>query len=111
MMKIVFSPIRKDAELTLEKQGETLIVNGQIFDFSTLAEGGEVTPEGDEPVWFAAPVRRENGHIVCALFLPHGADAPEETLYPEPLENLPDGAVAVPAHSKPETGLSFEPPV
>lgn len=106
-MKITFSPMRKDEALTLEKSGESLVVNGVVFDFSTLQEGAEIAPEGDEPIWFAEPVRRISGEIVCALVLPHGADAPSATLFPEPLEAVPDGPVDVPRHSAPD--LSVEP--
>lgn len=102
MMKITFSPMRKDEALKLEKSGESLVVNGVVFDFSTLEEGAEINPEGDEPIWFAGPVRRISGEIVCALILPHGPDAPQATLFPKPLEAVPDGPVDVPLHSEPD---------
>ena len=40
-MNIIFLPMRRDDRLTLNRAGDTLIVNGTPFDFSSLPEGAE----------------------------------------------------------------------
>jgi hypothetical protein len=54
-------------------------------------------PEGDGSRWFAGPVTRQDGRIVVTLILPHGADAPHETRFPQPLALDGDGDVPLPA--------------
>ncbi|SDE59090.1 hypothetical protein [Ruegeria marina] len=101
-MLIIFSPMRQDAELALERQGDTLHVNDTAFDFSGLAEGESHVPSGPGSDWFVAPVTRVEGVLHISLILPHGADAPRETLFPAPLEAPLDGPLPVPLWSLPQ---------
>ncbi len=95
-MQINFSPVRQDTRLKLERQGETLYINGTAYDFSELAEGATQQPDGPESAVFAAPVRRCEGGLVVTLVLPHGPNAPQETLFPDTLHVRDDGPIAVP---------------
>jgi len=103
-MQIIFSPVRKDTVLQLERRGDTLMVNDALFDFSDLEEGDAREVESD---WVIGPVVRHAGMLRIMLLLSHGAQAPQETLFPEPLVVDVDGAIAVPPfealHSDRET--------
>jgi hypothetical protein len=59
--------------------------------------------------WIAGPVRREAGEIELTLLLPIGADPGPATAWPEPLEDVPDGAVAFPQDPAPEEPVNVEP--
>lgn len=101
MMRIVFSPVRRDDLLELERLGDQLLVNGVTHDFSNLAEGAERSIEEIGSDWFVGSVVRRDGMLHLSLILPHGSDAPPETLYPVPFEVQADGPIPVPAHSLP----------
>lgn len=94
-MHITLSPIRSDAMLTLERRGDTLVINGEAFDFSDLPEGA-MLPEGAVACnWLAGPVARRDGVLHLTLALPHGREAPREVLFPAPLTLTEDGPVAL----------------
>ena len=95
-MKIEFSPMRHTQRLALEKRGEALILNDETVDFSALVEGETVSLLTLGNVWFAGPVKRENGELHIQLILPHGADAPEETRFPEALSVTSDDVIELP---------------
>lgn len=97
-MILTFSPMRHDATLTLHRLGDRLMVNGQMLDLSGLAEGARIEAEGLDCPWLASDVVRRDGQLHLTLILPHGAEAPDETLYPLPLVVAADGPVAVPPH-------------
>lgn len=107
-MQITFTPMRCDDALILSCQGETLIVNGTAHDFGALTEGARLTPEEVGCDWLAGDVTRENGVLQLTLVLPHGARAPQETLFPAPVSVTQDGAIPVPAHSLPEVVVDPE---
>jgi hypothetical protein len=98
-MLIRFSPMRDEARLMLERQGETLIVNGQPLDLGAVPEGGRVGSEVFGCPWLISDVVRQGGRLEVVLILPHGADAPEATLFPEPLLVAVDGPVTLPPGS------------
>lgn len=100
-MHLTFAPIRHDQPLHLERHGDTLVLNGESLDFSPLPEGAFLPPEAIDNPWFAGPVRREAGVLQITLLLPHGADAPQETLFPAPLLLQADGPVALPPFALP----------
>lgn len=107
-MQIIFTPMRRDDALTLSCQGETLVVNGIAYDFSTLTEGAHQTPAEAGCDWLAGDVTRENGVLRLTLILPHGPRAPQDTLFPAPLNVTQDGIIPVPAHSLPEEVIDVE---
>ena len=98
-MHITFSPIRHDGTLSLARQGDALIVNGEAFDFAPLPEGGSLPAAAIASPWFAGPVQRLDGVLHLTLFLPHGMPAPETTRFPVPVTVAQDGPVALPSRT------------
>ena len=102
-MKIILSPMRRDAQLTLSKSGDVLTINGEDFDFSGLPNGATLPLSAINSHWFAGDVTRdEAGELTVPLILPHGYNAPVETRFPAPLENVADGRVDLPIYETPE---------
>lgn len=85
-MKIKLSPVRADTaplQATV-KNGDTIVINGELFDFSPL-QAGETLPVaamgGTSP--FVSDIERDkSGELHFTLRLPHGAFAPKETRFP-----------------------------
>ena len=101
-MRITLSPTRSDETLTASRDGDTLTINGKEFDFSPLEEGEALPADAIDSEWITGDVTRTNGVLHIALRPPHGANAPEETRFPEPIIDPPDGEIALPPHSLPE---------
>ncbi|TDJ77234.1 hypothetical protein E2H86_08615 [Pseudomonas putida] len=113
-MLINLSPVRMDEELRVACEDETLMLNGETFDFRPLLEGATLPREAIVSQWFAGPVERVNGKVVLTLVLPHGANAPEETRFPQPITVMQDGLIPLPAYEMPaepvdELPISQEP--
>jgi hypothetical protein len=96
-MQISFSPMRRGDTLMLSKSGDVLTINDEAFDFSGLPDGATLPREAVTCEWLASDVERIDGVIHLTLILPHGAQAPAETLFPA-LTIATDGDIAVPAH-------------
>ena len=101
-MHITLSPTRRDESLTVSRSGDTLTFNGETFDFSPLGEGETLPADAIDSEWITGGVTRTNGALHITLRLPHGANAPGETRFPEPIIDPPDGEIALPMHSLPE---------
>jgi len=100
-MQITFTPQRHDTPLTLHRQGDVLIVDGIDYDFGPVPEGGLLPREAVDCPRLASDVARLGGVLHLTLILPHGADAPPETLFPAPLALTADGPVALPPFNQP----------
>jgi hypothetical protein len=100
-MYISFSPQRRDNLLTLSKSGDVLTINGEAFDFSHVPDGATLPREAVTCEWLASDVEHIDGVIHLTLILPHGAQAPAETLFPGTIIAV-DGDTTVPVHSQPE---------
>ncbi|WDA11676.1 hypothetical protein [Paracoccus marcusii] len=95
-MKIMFTPqLRADA-LSLSLDGDVLTVNGTAYDFGPLAEGGTLPREAVGCPLLASDVTRVGGHIMLALILPHGSDAPEAARFPQPITVTQTGPIPLP---------------
>ena len=101
-MKITLSPTRRDETLTASRDGDTLTINGEEFDFSPLEEGEALPADAIDSEWIAGDVTRIDGDLRLTLTLPHGSNAPRETRFPEPIIDPLDGEIALPMHSLPE---------
>ena len=101
-MKITLSPLRANTPLTASRDGDTLTLNGEPFDFNPLEEGETLPADAIDSEWITGGVTRTNGALHITLRLPHGANAPGETRFPEPIIDPPDGEIALPMHSLPE---------
>lgn len=96
-MRISFCPVRTDGTLTVTKAGDKLTVNRRVFDFSVVPDGATLPADAIDSEWFAGPVERIDGVLHVALILPHGPDAPDDIRFPQPLKNVQDGIVPIPA--------------
>ena len=85
-----------DERLSLSRDGDVLIVNGQAFDFTPLSEGGELPAEAIGSEWFAGPVLRRAGQLELILRFPLADDASAAARFPEPLMIEADGPVELP---------------
>ena len=97
-MRLEFTPSRMKEEVVLERRGDSLVINGEAFDFAPLPEGAELSAEAIESDWFTGVVRREGGVLHLSVRLPHGAHAPGETLFPAPVIMSQDGPVPTPPY-------------
>ena len=98
-MHITLSPMRHDTPLSLERADDVLIINGQMFDFTPLPDGATLPKEAVDCEWLASDVERVAGALHLTLILPHGGTAPQDTLFPVPIIDPPDGPVKLPAYS------------
>ncbi|KSI77278.1 hypothetical protein [Pseudomonas aeruginosa] len=85
-----------DERLSLSRDGDVLIVNGQVFDFTPLPDGGELPAEAIGSEWFAGPALRRAGGLELILRFPLAADASAAACFPEPLLIEADGPVELP---------------
>lgn len=95
-MQIKFNPQRRDDVLTAVKQGDALIVNGELFDFSALPDGATLPTEAIASEFFSGPVERIGGEIHVTLTLPHGANPSHAVAFPLPIAVTDDGPVELP---------------
>lgn len=99
-MHIRFSPMRSDGGLSLSKTGDSLTINGEVFDFSALPEGGILPRDAVACPWLVSDVTRQSGEIHLSLILPVGAVAPEQSRFPTPLDVTADGPVPLPGEAQ-----------
>ncbi|MFY1707438.1 hypothetical protein [Tritonibacter scottomollicae] len=97
-MQISFTPTRCDTALNATRQGDVLTLNGEAFDFTALSEGDVLPREAVTCAWLASDVTRESGTLHLTLILPHGADAPVETRFPQPVTLAGNGPVPLPPY-------------
>lgn len=102
-MHIILTPQRRDDTLTLMRSGDTLTINGEAFDFASVPEGAILPKDAVTCDWLASDVTRQGGVLHLTLILPHGADAPPETLFPVPVSVTADGPIALPLYDMEET--------
>lgn len=95
-MIIKLSPVRSDDALKLERAGDILIVNGVEFDFTPLPDGATLPAAAIDSPFFSGPVSRVDGEIECVIMLPHGANAAQSVMFPNPIIDPPDGVVVLP---------------
>lgn len=106
-MHITLTPQRRDDQLTLHRQGDTLIINGVDFDLTPLPEGGVLPRAAVGCDWLASDITRIDGQLHLTLILPHGLvpwPAPPEAqavLFPAPVTVTEDGPIALPIYTQP----------
>lgn len=98
-MNISFSPMRRDDTLTVSLTGDILTLNGEAFDFSALPDGATLPRDAVACDWLDSDVERIGGVIHLTLILPHGADAPQSTLFPAPI-TATDGPITLPVYEE-----------
>ena len=95
-MKIHWSPIRMDETYVLEREGDTLIVDGEVFDFSTMPDGSTLPAEAIGNKFFCGPAEKIAGELHFTMLLPHGPNASEAARFPAVLDVTEDGIVEMP---------------
>lgn len=95
-MKIILVPTRTDETVSYEKRGNTLLVNGQLADFSRMKEGDFLPRLAIDSPWFDGNVTFENGSLVLVLIIPLPENYSQEQAFPQPLLDVPDGPVELP---------------
>jgi hypothetical protein len=91
MLTINFSPVRSDAgQLTASLAGKVLTVDGIAYDLNLVPDGATVEHD------VLQGLTRTGDDFELTLILPHGAKAPEETRFPQPVTVMVDGAIDVP---------------
>lgn len=82
-MKLKFHPCNMETTLTASLYGDVIILNEEHVDFSPLPEGAILPNRAVNNPWIISDIERVDGDICLTLLIPHGQNAPEETLYPE----------------------------
>ena len=95
-MIINLSPQVRDDSLTVSKQGETLVINGENYDFSQLTEGATLPRDAINCDYIVSDVARVNGDIELTILLPISANASEAARFPAPLNVVSAGEVVLP---------------
>jgi hypothetical protein len=100
-MRIKLSPLLIDKGLVAAKDGQKLILNGVVFDFSQMKEGDVLPRSAIDSEWFAIDPRNDsvqvfNGELVLMLTLPIPENYSQEQAFPVDLVNVPDGIVVFP---------------
>lgn len=96
-MNIFLNPQRRDDTLTLEKQGDVLIINGEAFDFSPMDSGDTLPRSAITSQWIVGDVDRTlDGELNITVTLPNPWNYSPEQAFPEPLMNVENGPVALP---------------
>lgn len=97
-MKITLTPMRRDDRLILSRSGDILTMNDEVWDLSEIPEGAVLPKEAVESAWFASDITRKGGVLEFSVILPHGINAPEETVFPAPVFVRQDGPIALPQY-------------
>lgn len=97
-MRVNLSPVRMDEQLTLDREGDVVYVNGEAFDFGPLQDGATLPWGAILSGWFTGQVDRINGELHLTIRLPHGPNAPVTTRFPEPITVTEDGPVDLPVY-------------
>ena len=96
-MQINLSPVGTYEDLILTREGDTLWVNGEEFDFTPLPEGATLPQKAIYSPWFVGDVTRTAGELTVHIQFPHhGMHAPHAARFPEPIIMVEDGNVDLP---------------
>lgn len=101
MVTIKFSPVYAPDWKSLSSvvvRGYTLTINGELFDFSPLSPGYEISAEGIGSTLFAdKAVMSADGVLAVTLLMPYNeATATHAIRFPEPVTVTADGPVDIP---------------
>lgn len=100
-MKIVLSPQVRDDALTLIRSGDTLIINGEPFDFSGIPDGATLPAGAVNSDWIVGEVHRIGGELHVSVLFPIPPDASAAQCFPAPIIDPPNGLVTLPAKPEP----------
>lgn len=96
-MNLKMYPQRWDNEpYELVKLGDSVFINGEEFDFSSMQEGSELPANAIASKWFMSKMERINGDIELIMLYPIPANYSPEQANPSFLVDVPDGVVVLP---------------
>ncbi|WP_230630035.1 hypothetical protein [Comamonas testosteroni] len=95
-MIIELDPIRSDDELSIAVKGDSVALNGKVFDFSGLADGEVLLQADIDCPWLSGNVSRVNGQLTIRVLFPHGVAASDAARFPVPIIVAKDGPVELP---------------
>lgn len=95
-MVINLSPQVRSDRVLVSKEGDTLTINGEPFDFSPIAEGAILPASAVDCEFIIGDVRRQDGELHLTLLLPISWDAGHEACFPEPIVSPEDGPIKLP---------------
>lgn len=96
IMNIILSPTRTDTIVNYEKKGKTLIIDGQIADFSRMQDGDTLPRQAIDSIWFDEDVTMNDGVLTLTIVLPLPENYSQEQAFPLPLIDVPDGVLNLP---------------
>ncbi len=81
----------------MEKHGDRLTINGEDIDFGPLESGTKLPSDvcREYSPFLLGAQRNDDGELELTLLLPHGKDATQAALFPQPVIAI-DGLVEVP---------------
>lgn len=84
---------------SLERHGDTLIINGESYDLSVIPDGATL-PNATEATgceFIRGDIERIDGELHVTVLLPHGPlPQPQSVLFPQPVPATQDGPIAIP---------------
>lgn len=95
-MKVTLSPQRRDDIVTFQKSGDTLLVNGEAFDFSKLEDGDVLPREAIKSEWFSGDVTRVDGELWLSLILPNPWNYSQAQAFPSLMRITKNGLLDLP---------------
>jgi len=95
-MIINLSPCVSEATLDVVKSGQKLIVNGELFDFTSMNDGDTLPATAINSDFFLMNVEKEGGELEFTLLYPIPERCSQAQAFPQPLTDVPDGAVRFP---------------
>ena len=94
MFKITLSPQFSNASLSIKKFGDTLTINGNQYDFSSLNDGDEIPAEAISDTNIIGSITKSDGVTNVTVLMPYNdPNAPESVTHPVPLLLDKDGEV------------------
>lgn len=102
-MHLILTPQRGlpgQPDMTIHVAGDTLTLNGTVYDLSAVPEGGEGWPEED--THFIGPITRQDGMLHVRIVARLGDDADPHQDGPWVIEAA-SGDVTIPAKRLPES--------
>lgn len=91
------SPARMDIAVPeIEKRGDTLVINGDAYDFGFMGDGDSLPLAAVNSAHIVGDVSRNGDVISVEIILPHSATAPQYVLFPAPIIVETDGLVELP---------------
>ena len=95
-MIITLSPKFGAEPLRLIKRNDTLNINGETFDFTTIPEGAVLPAAAINCEYIIGDITRSNGHLIICLMLPCGPDSSDAANFPEDIVNPRTGHIGLP---------------